>query len=88
MAMIFEPLPRFGLAHAGPASLGGRKAPVDERFLHVQITFVVEGLREDVEDGPQHTGADPPLKPPASMGPSLNRFPKPRLLKLRSPLRS
>ena len=32
--------------------------------MQVQLTFVVKGLREDFENGPQRAGADPPLKPP------------------------
>ena len=63
MAMIFDPLAALRLAHARATPLGRREAPVDESFLQIQIAFVVEGLREDFEDGPQHAGADPLLKP-------------------------
>ena len=66
MAMIFDPLPAFRLAHAGASLLGWREAPVDERFLQIQIAFVVECLGEDFEDAPQHAGADPLLKPPVA----------------------
>ena len=43
--------------------LGGGEAPVDKRFLQVQIAFVEECLGEDLEDAPQHARADPLLKP-------------------------
>jgi hypothetical protein len=52
MAMIFVPLPRLVLPTAAPPVLGWREAPVDERFLQIQMTFVVECLREDFEDAP------------------------------------
>jgi hypothetical protein len=39
-----------------------REAPVDERFLQIQVAFVVERLRKDFEDGPQQADADPVLK--------------------------
>jgi hypothetical protein len=57
-----QPFAALGLAHGGASSLGGREAPVDECFLQIQISFVVKCLCEDLEDAPQHAGADPPLK--------------------------
>jgi hypothetical protein len=39
---------------------------VDDRFLQVQIAFVVERLREDFEDGSPRAGADPVLKAPVA----------------------
>ena len=35
------------------------EAAIDECFLLIQIAFVVESLREDFEDGPQHAGRGP-----------------------------
>jgi hypothetical protein len=61
-----RPLAAFRLAHACASPLGGREAAINERFLQIQIAFVVEGLREDFEDGPQRAGADPLLKPPVA----------------------
>ena len=62
----FRPLAALGLAHGSASVLGGREASVDERFLQIQIAFVVERLREDFEDGPQQAGADPVLKSPVA----------------------
>jgi hypothetical protein len=62
----FRALAALRLAHAGPAALGGRKAPVDERFMHVQIAFVVERLREKFENAPKQAGANPALKSPVA----------------------
>ena len=59
----FRPLAALGLAHAGPSLLGWREAPVDERFVQVQIAFVVESLGEYFQDAPQHARANPLLKP-------------------------
>jgi hypothetical protein len=59
-----RPLAALGLAHSRASLLRWREAPVDERFLQIQIAFVVERLREDFEDGPQQAGADPVLKSP------------------------
>jgi hypothetical protein len=61
-----RPLAALGLAHRGATLLSWREAPVDERFLQIQIAFVVERLREDFEDGPQQAGADPVLKSPVA----------------------
>ena len=66
MAMIFDPRAAFRLAHAGASLLGWREAPIDERFLQIQIALVVERLSEDFEDAPQHADADPLLKPPVA----------------------
>lgn len=63
MAMIFEPLPRFVFPMEAPPCLAGGEAPVDIRFLQIQIAFVEESLGEDLEDAPQHARADPLLKP-------------------------
>ena len=61
-----RPLAALRLAHAGATLLGRREAPVDERFMQIQIAFVVECLGEDLEDAPQHARADPLLKPPVA----------------------
>jgi hypothetical protein len=61
-----RPLAALRLAHAGPTALGRREAPVDERFMQIQIAFVVECLGEDLEDAPQNTRPDPLLKPPVA----------------------
>jgi hypothetical protein len=61
--MIFD-LTAFRLAHTRASTLGRCEAAIDECSLQIEIAFVVEGLREDFEDGPQHAGADPPLKSP------------------------
>jgi len=39
--------------YAGPTLLRGREASVDERFVQIQIAFVVHRLRENFEDAPQ-----------------------------------
>ena len=57
-----RPLASLGLAHGGASVLGGREAPVDERFLQIKIAFVVKRLREDFDDAPQQSGAHPVLK--------------------------
>jgi len=46
--------------------LGGREAAVDERFLQIQMAFVVERLRENFEEAPKQAGADPVLKSPVA----------------------
>src|SRR5215471_3961723 len=61
-----RPLAALGLAHGGAPMLGWREAPIDERFLQIQMTFVVECLREDFEDAPQYVGAHPVLKSPVA----------------------
>jgi len=45
---------------------GWRDASVDERFLQIQIAFVVARLREGFEDAPQQAGAHALLKSPAA----------------------
>ena len=62
----FRPLAALGLAHGSASVLGGREAAVDERFLQIQMAFVVERLRENFEDAPQQAGADPVLKSPVA----------------------
>jgi hypothetical protein len=57
MAMIFVPLPRWSSTPQRP-SLCWCDALVDERFLQIQMAFVVERLPEHFEDGPQ-AGSDP-----------------------------
>lgn len=57
MAMIFDLLPRFLFADASASLLGWREAPIDERFLQIQIALVVQCLSEDFEDAPQHADA-------------------------------
>ena len=37
----FRPLAALGLAHGSASVLGGREASVDERFLQIQMAFVV-----------------------------------------------
>src|SRR5262249_48730726 len=61
-----RPLAAFRLAHASASTLGWREAPIDERFLQIQIAFVVECLSEDFEDAPQHARATPWPKPPVA----------------------
>src|SRR5262245_17232764 len=61
-----RPLAALRLAHARASPLGGCEAATDERFLQIQKALVVEGLREDFENGPQHARADPLLKPPVA----------------------
>jgi hypothetical protein len=62
-----RPLAALRLAHhAGPSLLSWREAPVDERFLQVQMAFVVESLGEHFHDAPQHARAYPLLKPPVA----------------------
>jgi hypothetical protein len=51
------------LSYGGSSLLGGGEAPVDKRFLQIQIAFVEERLGEDLEDAPQHVRGDPLLKP-------------------------
>ena len=51
------------LSYGGSSLLGGGEAPVDKRFLQIQLAFVEECLGEDLEDGPQHARVDPLLKP-------------------------
>jgi len=58
----FRPLAALGLAHGSASVLGGREAAVDERFLQIQMAFVVERLRENFEEAPKQAGADPVLK--------------------------
>jgi hypothetical protein len=55
--MIFDPLPRFVLPTQARSVLGWGKARVDERFLQVQIAFIVESLGEHFQDAPQNAGA-------------------------------
>ena len=62
----FRPLAALGLAHGSASMLGGREASVDERFLQIQIAFVVERLRENFEEAPKQAGADPLLKSPVA----------------------
>jgi hypothetical protein len=38
------------LSYGGSSLLGGGEAPIDERFLQIQIAFVEECLGEDLED--------------------------------------
>jgi len=49
----FRPLPALGLAHGRASVLGGREASVDERFLQIQMAFVVERVRENFEEAPK-----------------------------------
>jgi hypothetical protein len=53
MAMDLRGLAALRFAHAGPTLLRGREASVDERFVQIQIAFVVQRLRENFEDAPQ-----------------------------------
>jgi hypothetical protein len=62
----FDPLPRLVLPHRSASVLGGREAAVDERFLQIQMAFVVERLRENFEEAPKQGGADPVLKSPVA----------------------
>jgi len=50
-------------SYRGSSPLFGDEAPVDKRFLQIQIAFVEECLGEDLEDAPPHARADPLLKP-------------------------
>lgn len=61
-----RPLAARGLAHGSASVLGGREAAVDERFLQIQMAFVVERLRENFEEAPKQAGADPVLKSPVA----------------------
>src|SRR5262249_59682646 len=61
-----RPLAALGLADGGAPVLGWREAPVDEHLLQIQMTFVVECLREDFEDAPQYAGTHPVLKSPVA----------------------
>jgi len=61
-----RPLAAFRFADASASLLGWREAPIDERFLQIQIALVAQCLSEDFEDAPQHADADPLLKPPVA----------------------
>jgi len=61
----FRPLAALGLAHGSASVLGGREAAVDERFLQIQMAFVVERLRENFEEAPKQAG---PVLFPGALG--------------------
>jgi hypothetical protein len=47
-----RPLAAFRFADASASLLGWREAPIDERFLQIQIALVVKCLSEDFERVP------------------------------------
>ena len=53
-----RPLATLRFADASASLLGWRETPIDERFLQIQMAFVVQCLSEDFEDAPQHAEAD------------------------------
>jgi hypothetical protein len=67
---------RFGVTSPKLVALGSRRQAEagnfqkcdsgTERFLQIQMIFVVECLREDFEDAPQYPGAHPVLKSPVA----------------------